>query len=426
MKFKKFSFISLMLVTIMSIFGFFSHSYAINYKFDAIGSTQNVKNKDSIDISLILVEGTSSYVRLHPFTFELCFNKNLFDFNKITHERNIRTKDIIIQKTENGLILNFNPTEPRVLSKFSEIFKINFTCKSNDVDYNSYFSINIIDSETGYNFLSKSIEVNIKNETQNPKKENNPNENTACKPHIPAKAQPECHLKSIIPNVGKLNPSFDMNTLKYNMEVPQEIQEIYFDITPLSENTNVQVSRHRLGCPGTITYINITSKNQSKTLTYLIEVKRNINPVTSKNNKSVKENIETEPKISKSHKAGRIFKKPKYKNCKSKSENTAPDIHKRSRRKSKKKSGCRKNPKSKNSDGEDDDEEYEENEDQLENNDSNGINKNKSETLKNNKIYWIIIFGILILSIIVYLWFRKRSQLSNNNDSSSENDINNF
>lgn len=405
MKFKKFSFISLITIFIISMFGIISNIEATDYQFDTKCSSQNLSNKDSFVIDFNLTNEYENYLNLDTFLLTIKYNKNLFDFKGVTTGACIKAKDITVENLGDAVVIKFNPKEPRIIpfsNSYTEILKANFICKSDSCYHRSYFQTNIVDCNTEEQLLSKFTEITIKNNQKNNiQATNNSTKNSS------TKESTDCHLKSIVPNVGVLNPSFDPNILKYKMEVPQEIQEVYFDIVPMSENTNVRVNKHRLGAPGTTTYINITSKNKSGMLSYLIEVKRSINSSTP----------ESSSKVGLKN-SGNVKVRGKIKNNSTKS---AKSKHKRSKTKRKGKS----------SDGTDeeefdDDEDEDASEDNFENNEQNDNSKNESSSIKNNKVYWIAILVVLVLSLLTYLFFKKKTQFSKNKDNTSESDINNF
>ena len=421
MKSKKFNFIIASLIFMIYLFGIFSNTNALNYKFGTNCDTQILSNGEKLTINLNLVDGYYEYIRLHPFACEIRFNKNLFNLSKIIPMGNIAARDIHTENTDDALTVRFNPSSPKLVNfsnHFAEILKINLLCKSADNLLQSYVSVKIIDSETNEPILNKFTEITIKNVVPNKPNEkgqhiDKTNNNTNAK-NLTNKAPADCHLKSIIPSFGNLNPSFNPNTLKYKMEVPKEIQEIYFDVTPISDNTDVKISKHRLNSPGTITYINITNKNGSKSLSYLIEVKRNIVSSTATASKPAKETR------SKSNSHGKRISKSgnKYtKSGKSKSKNA----------KRKKKKGCGKDSNSENTDCEDeDDEESFDDEEIPENKENTGKTQSKSSNLKNNKTYWIVAFVALCLSTLIYLYFKKKSQSSKNSEDISESNVNNL
>ena len=404
MKSKKFNFIIASLIFMIYLFGIFSNTNALNYKFGTNCDTQILSNGEKLTINLNLTDGYSGYLRLHPFTCEVKFNQELFDFGKIIPEGNINAKDINTENLGNSVMIKFNPVAPKLVNfsnHFAEIFKIDLLCKSTEPNLKSYFSVNVVDSETNEIVLTEFTEITIKNVVPNePNKKGQSNDKTSNNKNaknLTNKAPADCHLKSIIPSFGNLNPSFNPNTLKYKMEVPKEIQEIYFDVTPISDNTDVKISKHRLNSPGTITYINITSKNGSKSLSYLIEVKRNIDSATATGSKATKETR------SKSNPYGKHVSKSGNKYTKSgnlKNKNT----------KRKKKKGCGKDSNSENANSEyEDDEESFDDEEIPENKENTGKTQSKSSNLKNNKTYWIVAFVALCLSTLIYLYFKKKS-----------------
>ncbi len=408
MRFKKTNFIGLILILLTYIFGVFSNTYALNYQFDAVCNRQNLSNNESLEINLDIVDGYSKNLRLHPFECKIKFNKSLFDFKNTVTSRNIYKQDIFVEHADDGVIIKFNPINTRIVNlrnDFAEILKINFICKSADSFHQSFFKIELMDAETQNYLLSKVTEVTIKNEVPI----NIPTKNMyAIK--TPNQKSSDCRIKSIIPSFGSLNPSFNPNTLKYNVEVPREVQDIYFDITPIENTTKIAVNKHKLGTPGTITYINITSKNQSKTLSYIIGVKRNINFSSPEANGKVNS------KTSGSSNA-------KRKNVKSNKSKSKSSKHKRNG----------KNSKSKNSDdsadeefndGDEEDDNDEDDED-LENSSIESNHESVSSSLKNNKIYWIIVFAVLILSAFVYLFIKRKSSLLKNKNDATPKDINN-
>lgn len=415
MKSKKFNFIIASLIFMIYIFGIFSNTNAINYKFGTSCNTQTLSNGETLTINLNLTDGYSGYLRLHPFTCEVKFNQELFDFGKIIPEGNINAKDINTENLGNSVIIKFNPVAPKLVNfsnHFAEIFKINLVCKSTELNLKSYVSVNVVDSETNETVLTEFTEITIKNVVPNQPNEkgqhtDKTNNNTNAK-NLPNKIPADCHLKSIIPSFGNLTPSFNPNTLKYKMEVPKEIQEIYFDVTPVSDNTDVKISKHRLNAPGITTYINITSKNGSKSLSYLIEVKRSVDFSTATESNATKETR------LKPNSQGKSISKSKNKYTKSgnsKSKNA----------KRKKKKSCNKDSNSENADCEDEDDE-----EIPKSKENTGKTQSKSSNLKSNKTYWIVVFAALCLSIVAYLYFKKKSQSSKNSEDLSESDINNL
>ncbi len=393
MKFKKCSFICLAVIFILSIFGIFPHVHALNYKFNTNCETRNLSDQDPLTINLNLNEGYGNYLHLNPFILKIKFNNDLFEFKGITTSKNIRRKDIAVENSDNAIKISFISNEPRIIpfsNNFAEILKANFTCKSDISCCQSYFQTEVIDGNTGEQLLSDFSEVTIKNNPQNNIKATNTSTKYSSNTGLT-----DCRLKSVVPNIGILNPSFDPNTLKYKMEVPKETQEVYFDIVPISENTNVRVNRHRLSAPGTITYINITSKNKSNSLSYLIEVKRSINPSTHESSDKISFKISSSVKVRGKIKSKK-FTKSKHKRNKTKGEGKSSD--------------------------DTDEEEFDEDEINEESNTEN----NKSSSIKNNKVYSIVILVVLILSVLTYLLFKKKLWFQKNKDNTSENDINNF
>ena len=410
MKFKKISLISLVIVFIMSVFGIFSNTDALRYQFGINHSCQTLSNKDSFTIDLNLRGRRNDYSKLGNFILKIKFNNSLFDFKGIIPSESISEKDVSIEYFDDGIEIKFNPLKPRVVllsNSFSEIYKVSFVCKS-DSCCQSYFQTDIIDCKTRKQLLSEFTEVTIHNDIPTP--------NNATKISAPSnsnKSRPQncppcdCRLKSIIPSIGALSPSFDPNISKYKMEVPREVQEIYFDVVPISKNTQVKDSKHKPSTPMSITYINIIAKNKTQSLSYLIEIKRSVNSSET----------EYSDKVSKHNKA--------------KSESACSDTDSENSKHTSKKHRSKayknhKHSKSKNSKEETDEEKFDEDEENSDDNKIENEGQIIQSSLKNNKIYWIVTFIILVLSAAVYLFFKRKSHLQEITDDTSKNDFNNF
>ena len=410
MKFKKISLISLVIVFIMSVFGIFSNTDALRYQFGINHSCQTLSNKDSFTIDLNLRGRRNDYSKLGNFILKIKFNNSLFDFKGIIPSENISEKDVSMEYLDDGIEIKFNPSSPRVIllsDSFSEIYKVSFVCKS-DSCCQSYFQTDIIDCTTRRQLLSEFTEVTIQNNVPTPNDSNKTIAPSNSNKNSPQKCPPcDCRLKSVVPSIGTLNPSFDPNVSKYKMEVPKEAQEIYFDVVPMSKNTQVKVSKHKLGAPGSITYINIIAKNKTQSLSYLIEIKRSVNSSApeydnkvSKHNKTKSESACSDTDSENSKHTSKKHRSKAYKN------------HKHS--------------KSKNSKEETDEEKFDEDEENSDDNKIENEGQIIQSSLKNNKIYWIVTFIILVLSAAVYLFFKRKSHLQEITDDTSKNDFNNF
>lgn len=408
---KKYNLINLISFFIIFISVLFSNVKAVNYNFKIKHPEQTLHNKSAFSLDLNLTSEYSKYQRLHPFICRVKFDKNLFEFQKVSISKNIRRSDILKEISDDEITIKFTPKEARIVSfsgNTSEIIKLNFICKCADLNNSSYFETNIINTETNENIFTDSTKVSIEN-----KKANNHNEknNTKNNKNSGDVKNADCRIRSLISSEGSLSPSFDPNIFKYEITVPKETGEIYFDVTPMIEDAEIKINKCKLYAPGTTTYINITCKNKSKSLSYLIKVKRNIASANNDGSESKAHNHKLKNK----------------KDTKEKSEKKSS--------KQKRKSGRKYKSRSKNSSNEiyEDGEAYGD-EDLLENsedseNEEQDIDE-KGEIVNgsgNNKTYLIFSFIILILSILVFLLFKlkSRSKLGENvqdNKHKNQND----
>ncbi len=389
MNFKKYNFISLASVIIMFFLMIFSNVKAINYNFKTIYSSQNLQKKEPFTINLNLSNEYSKYLRLHPFICKVKFDKNLFDFQKVTVSKNIRRADLSTEILNDEIIIKFSPKEARIIpfsSHIAEILKVNFICKCTD-SYDSYFETTIINTETCENIFSDSVKVSIEGTNHN-NRSHSGKKNTKSSKNLVNNKNIDCRLKSISPSEGNLSPSFDPNIFNYELTVPKETQEIYFDVTPINESTAVKINRHKLGSKGTITYINITCKNKSQNLSYLIKVKRNACSSNSNEEDSTHNNT---------------------------TQNKKGSTEKSKKKSKKRKSGSKNKSKPKDSLNElYDDEAYENNDfseddENLENEEQNNDeNKEIINCPNSNKTYLIFSFIVLTLCIAVFLLFKLK------------------
>ena len=80
-------------------------------------------------------------------------------------------------------------------------------------------------------------------------------------------------LKSLVPNIGTLSPTFSKDVIEYSLSVPSNTTEIKFTVLPVNNSSKVSETTFELTNTTTVCKITVTSEDK-KTKVYTINVKK--------------------------------------------------------------------------------------------------------------------------------------------------------
>ena len=222
------------------------------------------------------------------FVLQINFDNNILKYKKFKYAGKFRKNALKVTKNSNIIQISHDFEEtpkrrPKNLTDFTENFEFFFdiknNCESCDTNINFKF-ININTNET-INLCTKNINI-----TESPELK-------------------KCKLQNLIPSTGNLDKKFDPDIYNYEIFVDYNIQYMKFDLTPMSQNLNIKVNRHKLKPAGSNTEIKIKVSNPELKIKniYNITVHRKEKPVkntqkpktksqnkSKNNNKSKKQN----------------------------------------------------------------------------------------------------------------------------------------
>ena len=359
-------------------------------------------NEFSLPIIVKADPNTEKYAQ--KFSCKITINSDYITYKKRLADTKTNRNIKVEKTTAKELLLTFSPPEkrPRELTfeedNKSKLFELIFLAKSN----------------------AKTSNFSIKFDFINPDDEKIINSNEVFGKLLGNPIDENCKLSLLKPSCGELSPKFEPNTLEYNLNVPSDQKEIYFDYCPAIEGLKVNINRKRLLKAGETTNIFITVRGQRRGVknVYIVNVNRSsgVNNKNSGNNFTARKNTN-------------VFS--------NRSENSTEKTGKKklSKKKSRKKSNRSKKSSSKTpsyDDPENDEEELDyEDDDEEEYDDENDITdeivtsnsasdneNNFFETIKSPKVWYIVILALLLLGVVIYFaikFIKEKSQSKNTN-----------
>ena len=359
-------------------------------------------NEFSLPIIVKADPNTEKYAQ--KFSCKITINSDYITYKKRLADTKTNRNIKVEKTTAKELLLTFSPPEkrPRELTfeedNKSKLFELIFLAKSNAKTSNFSIKFDFINPDNEEIISSNEVFGRL---TESPIVEN-------------------CKLSSLVSSCGELNPKFDSNIFEYSINVPSDQKEIYFDYCPAIEGLKVNINRKRLLKAGETTNIFITVRGQRRGVknVYIVNVNRSsgVNNKNSGNNFTARKNTN-------------VFS--------NRSENSTEKTSKKklSKKKSRKKSNRSKKSSSKTpsyDDPENDEEELDyEDDDEEEYDDENDITdeivtsnsasdneNNFFETIKNPKVWYIVILALLLLGVVIYFaikFIKEKSQSKNTN-----------
>ena len=197
-------------------------------------------NEFSLPIIVKADPNTEKYAQ--KFSCKITINSDYITYKKRLADTKTNRNIKVEKTTAKELLLTFSPPEkrPRELTfeedNKSKLFELIFLAKSN----------------------AKTSNFSIKFDFINPDDEKIINSNEVFGKLLGNPIDENCKLSLLKPSCGELSPKFEPNTLEYNLNVPSDQKEIYFDYCPAIEGLKVNINRKRLLKAGETTSIFIT------------------------------------------------------------------------------------------------------------------------------------------------------------------------
>lgn len=235
---------------------------------DLIPDNYNVSSGQNFSLTLFLFPNEEN-LDVNSLTMNINFDKEKLNFKKaILENKNAKLKST---RSDGTISLNYTNKDGTNLELGSqtEIFKLEFHAK--------------VRTEGSTEIISKVDSVYDKNNNQI----NTNLDLKAISLNILPPDTSNCLLSSLIPSVGTLQPNFNPNIYRYEINVPYSIKDIYLSFSTVDSGVTAKVNRHKLSAAGKSTNItiNIYNKKEKSKLIYTITVNRGVKPDKRKTKK---------------------------------------------------------------------------------------------------------------------------------------------
>lgn len=189
------------------------------------------------------------------FTAKINFDSSKLSYKKINCTEDVPRKNINCEKSDCGLNLFFKKSKnfkPTLQDNHSELFEIVFNVKAKSTLGETPVQIFF---EIENNKFSQILNFKIENSS----------------------VKEETKLKSLVPDIGNLNPKFNPNIFEYDIDVSSDVSNINFQAEPYVENAKIAINRKKLAKAGETTTVKIKVSGLKRGIsnTYYVNVHRN-------------------------------------------------------------------------------------------------------------------------------------------------------